>query len=693
MMQGRTELRQMTWRVGTVGAFLVVAAMAADGQVVFSRPVNASNSAGNSQLPQIAVDERGNINMVWLDDSPGNFSVFFSKSSDGGVTFSSPMNLSSSPGGAARFPQIAVDFNARIYVAWFDSNSGNPSIFLRRSTDGGATFSTAITAPAVQWPVLMTIDGSNDIDLVWAADDTIGVPQVVFSRSVDGGTTFSVPLTISNSSAGVNASSPAGTGPGSLALGPNGNIDVVWTESAPPQGTNDVMFSRSTDGGATFSAPGKVTSSLSPTFGVAGLAVDGAGNIQVLWMSSQGGVNDAFLSRSHDGGATFAAENFQSGVSDATPSPQLALDLSGGVNLLWNSGDQNPTLNFSRSSDGGATFVTQRLAGGDYSYPGSAAIVTDTSGNIEVLWSQGGGPSAPRGLMFTRSTDSARTFSARQQIAGAVGQNVTAVVDSGGNIYTAWSQLVSTGNGDIFLSRGTVPSLTTVYLTSLRLGSSNVTGGNSTVSTVTLSGAAPAGGTIVSFASGNPSVASVPGFVTIPAGKRKGTFNLVTNAVASSTPVSIAASFSGVTQMVTLTVVPPALASLELNPPNVTGGGSSTGTITLTGPASRAGVVIALKSGNPAVAGIPASVTVPAGSTRATFGMKTRMVLCPNQVTISARFNDVNLTADLGVGSPFSLPKAACGGTGSRHRMHSSRCVLPGCADLPWLAAPLPAFS
>jgi len=295
--------------------------------------------------------------------------------------------------------------------------------------------------------------------------------------------------------------------------------------------------------------------------------------------------------------------------------------------------------------------------------------------------------------MFTRSTDSARTFSARQQIAGAVGQNVTAVVDSGGNIYTAWSQLVSTRNGDIFLSSGTVPSLTTVYLTSLRLGSSNVTGGNSTMSTVTLSGAAPAGGTIVSFASGNPSVASVPGFVTIPAGKRKGTFNLVTNAVASSTPVSIAASFSGVTQMVTLTVVPPALASLELNPTNVTGGGSSTGTITLTGPASRAGVVIALKSGNPAVAGIPASVTVPAGSTRATFGMKTRMVLCPNQVTISARFNDVNLTADLGVGSPFSLPKAACGGTGSRHRMHSSRCVLPGCADLPWLAAPLPAFS
>src|SRR5437762_13429698 len=117
MMQGRTELRQMTWRVGTVGAFLVVAAMAADGQVVFSRPVNASNSVGNSQLPQIAVDDRGKINMVWLDDSLGNFSVFFSKSSDGGVTFSSPMNLASSRGGAELFPQVAVEVNDSMYGA------------------------------------------------------------------------------------------------------------------------------------------------------------------------------------------------------------------------------------------------------------------------------------------------------------------------------------------------------------------------------------------------------------------------------------------------------------------------------------------------------------------------------------------------------------------------------------------------
>src|SRR5438445_11401307 len=117
MMQGRTELRQMTWRVGTVGAFLVVAAMAADGQVVFSRPVSASNSAGNSQLPQIAVDDRGHINMVWLDDSPRNFSAFSSKSSDGGVTYTSPMTLPTSPGHAARLPQIQVTYDVKLYLA------------------------------------------------------------------------------------------------------------------------------------------------------------------------------------------------------------------------------------------------------------------------------------------------------------------------------------------------------------------------------------------------------------------------------------------------------------------------------------------------------------------------------------------------------------------------------------------------
>src|SRR6059058_512517 len=60
---------------------------------------------------------------------------------------------------------------------------------------------------------------------------------------------------------------------------------------------------------------------------------------------------------------------------------------------------------------------------------------------------------------------------------------------------------------------------------------------------------------------------------------------------------------------------PPAVSSLTLNPTSVTGGTqSSTGTVTLSGPAPAGGAQVMLSSSN-AAASVPSSVTVPAAST------------------------------------------------------------------------------
>src|SRR5437016_5512924 len=61
------------------------------------------------------------------------------------------------------------------------------------------------------------------------------------------------------------------------------------------------------------------------------------------------------------------------------------------------------------------------------------------------------------------------------------------------------------------------------------------------------------------------------------------------------------------------------LSSLALNPTTVTGGNSSTGTVTLGGPAPAGGAQIALSSSNTGVASVPSSVAIPAGTTSATF--------------------------------------------------------------------------
>src|SRR5882762_8689476 len=190
-----------------------------------------------------------------------------------------------------------------------------------------------------------------------------------------------------------------------------------------------------------------------------------------------------------------------------------------------------------------------------------------------------------------------------------------------------------------------------VSLSSLTLNPSNVTGGNSSTGTVALSGPAPAGGAQVALSSNN-GAASVPSSVAVPSGATSATFTANTSPVTASTTVAISASYGGASRSATLTVTPPPLptvTSLTLNPTSVIGGAqSSTGTVTLSGPAPAGGVQVMLSSSNGA-AGVPSSVFVPAGATSATFAVSTAVVLVSTSVTISASYNSTTQTATLSV--------------------------------------------
>jgi hypothetical protein len=197
-----------------------------------------------------------------------------------------------------------------------------------------------------------------------------------------------------------------------------------------------------------------------------------------------------------------------------------------------------------------------------------------------------------------------------------------------------------------------------VTLSSLSLNPTSVTGGNSSTGTVTLSGAAPSGGAVVTLSSSNTAVARVPASVTVAAGATSASFTVSTIAVTASTAVSISATYSGATRSASLTVTPapppPAtLSSLTLNPTSVVGGvQSSTGTVTLTGPASSGGAQVAISSSNATVAHVPSSVTVAAGATSASFTVSTSPVSAPTAVTISAVYSGVTRSASLTVKSP-----------------------------------------
>ncbi|OGW51706.1 MAG: hypothetical protein A2Y81_09505 [Nitrospirae bacterium RBG_13_43_8] len=210
-----------------------------DGGVTWKNDRRLTNNAGYSQYPAIAVDG-SNIYVVWHDYTPGIPEIYFKRSVDGGVTWKTDKRLTNNAG-YSFFPAIAVD-GSSIYVVWEDNTPGNYEIYFKRSVDGGVTWKTdkRLTNNAgVSYDPAIAVDGQN-IYVVWY-DDTPGNEEIYFKKSDDGGVTWKTDKRLTNN-AGVSYD-PAIAVDGS-------NICVVWYDETP--GNYEIYFKKSDDEGATW---------------------------------------------------------------------------------------------------------------------------------------------------------------------------------------------------------------------------------------------------------------------------------------------------------------------------------------------------------------------------------------------------------------------------------------------------------
>lgn len=162
-------------------------------------------------------------------------------------------------------------------------------------------------------------------------------------------------------------------------------------------------------------------------------------------------------------------------------------------------------------------------------------------------------------------------------------------------------------------------------LVSITLNPTTVQGGNPSTATVTLSSNTGPQGALVSLSSSDTSVAQVPtGGVFVLAGTSSATFTVTTTAISGSSSATISATY-GNTQTAVLTVTAGSgvvLTALTLNPSSIVAGQSTTGTVTISGPAPAPGVVVTLQTSSGLVTA-PPTVTIPTGQTSATFTVDT----------------------------------------------------------------------
>jgi hypothetical protein len=246
--------------------------------------------------PAVAIDEAGETAVAWVDQ--GRKDVFFRHA---GQT----VNVSRSPGTFSWLPRL-ITSPARpqvFHLLWqeiiFSGGSHGGDILHARSSDGGKTFSAPLNLSRS-----IAGDGkgrtsrehwhNGSLDIAAGADEAVYAAwteyegRLLLAVSTDGGKGFSEGHHVAG-----NDSQPARAP--SLAIGPDRTLYLAWT-------TGDIHVARSTDGGATFGEPLVVTRTGAYS-DAPKIVVDTKGLLHLAY-SENGNI---VYARSRDGGRGFEA--------------------------------------------------------------------------------------------------------------------------------------------------------------------------------------------------------------------------------------------------------------------------------------------------------------------------------------------------------------------------------------------------
>ena len=220
-----------------------------DNGTTFGSSVNLSNNSGFSEHPQIAAYDN-NVYAIWADDTSGNREVPFTRSVDNGTSFDKINNLSNNTSDSFNL-EIAV-FGDTVYVVWLDQSDEDDetNILLKASGDGGETFGRTVNissnANQGTFPKIAAFEGS--VYIAWnMADDQLDERDneaLFFVRSLDGGNTFDNIIKLNHENDF-----------GELQIAAFDDTVYVASGGLPLVDVNGVLFTKSNDGGRSFSEP------------------------------------------------------------------------------------------------------------------------------------------------------------------------------------------------------------------------------------------------------------------------------------------------------------------------------------------------------------------------------------------------------------------------------------------------------
>lgn len=504
----------------------------------------------------------------------------------------------------------------------------------------------------------------------------------------------------------------AAAAPGAVSLNlslasPSGtNVAAVQWNLTYPTSLSNVSL----DAGSALTTAGK-TLTCAPTAGgliciASGLNANGIGNGVVATLSATAsgstsinvGLSGA-LGATPDGGGVSVAST---GITiNPTPSPITVSSLSCSPSSLGPGAATTCTVKLSGSSGATVTIgTTGSISVGASSltipYGSSSGTFTATAGQFTAdqsatVTASLNGSSAPASISLVTSP----LVSALQCLTSSLGSNasttctvtLTKAAPAGGalvtlaggiaNVFAVPASIIvpansttatfTVGTGSISSNQSatvtaslngssksaTISLTTSVLISSLQCASTSLLSNASSSCTVTLTKAAPTGGAAVTMSGGISNIFATPPSVVVSANSTAANFLVGTGIIPSNQPATLTATFSGSSKSVSFSLVSSLLvSSLQCQATTLASNSSTTCTVTLNKAASAGGVVITLSGGIDKILTVPASVSIAANATSATFTLKAGTISTSQPATILAAYGSSTAKTSLTLVSP-----------------------------------------
>jgi hypothetical protein len=360
----------------------------------------------------------------------------------GNYSFYTPQNISYSATDSFDY-QIAVDASGAINMVWTEVFNYHYEIFFSRSTDNGATWTPAVnlsigTALHSYSPKII-LDNNGNINMVW--ESLIGETtneinyEVLYSRSTDNGATWTAPLMITHNF--TDSRFP------DITVDASGVLYVLWTEEG--SSSYDIYFTRSIDNGATWSQHLNLTGNYAFS-SMPRIAVDSNGVLYSVWHSNDpfvnNGINYIVYTYSTTGGDSWTTPRVISNNVVHATVPDIALDTAGTIYLVWQEYDTSTSdIIFTSSGDYGNTWSQQISISAPSAFSVQPAIAIDTVGNLNVVWCDQITISGTNNdVHFARSINAGETWAPLLNLANNAGDSTSPRIklDGYANVYIIW---------------------------------------------------------------------------------------------------------------------------------------------------------------------------------------------------------------------------------------------------------------